>query len=72
MPKITYPKNEILWTTYRNSENEVMFYLTSNQSRDTYYMYEMQDTSGKKLGRGKTPPELEERFGIWEIIRNRG
>lgn len=33
-------------------------------SRDFYYLYEVVDGKLKKLGRGKNPLELEEKFDV--------
>lgn len=71
MQKIIPVKNETLWTTYRDSQNNVQFFITSNNSRDTYFLYEVQDKTNKKLGRGRSPCELEEKFNVWGILRKR-
>jgi hypothetical protein len=68
---ILIPKNERLWTTYRNVHNEILLYITSNNSRDTYFLYEVQRNACKKLGKAKTPQELEEKFNIWEVLYKR-
>lgn len=58
------PKNELRWTAYTNIDGEIIFRMTSNLSREIYYLYEFIDNEFKKVGRGRTPIELEEKFNI--------
>lgn len=62
------PNGEIIWTTYYNSRNEIMFVITSKSLRDFYYLYEIVNGSFKKLGKAKTPLDLEEKFKIFEKL----
>lgn len=62
--KFKCPKNELKWTVYTNIHEEVVFRMTSNLSREIYYLYELIDNEFKKVGRGRTPIELEEKFNI--------
>ena len=62
---IKYPKNEIVWVSYRNIKGETIAILTSKQTLDCYYLYEVnRDGSLLKLGKARFPPEIEERFDI--------
>ena len=67
---VTCPKNEKMWWLYRNKRGEPIFLMTSKKtSRDNYYLYEVtSDGALNKLGRAKTPPELEEKFHVNEIM----
>lgn len=64
------PKGEIAWVGYYNREGDALFILTSKPSRETYFLYEVQpDGALKKLGRAKEPPELEEKYRVYERLR---
>lgn len=63
---MTYPKGEIVWTGYYNKAGTLLFIITSKESRDYYYLYEYRDDAFNKLGRAKSPVELEERFHVHE------
>lgn len=65
---IKLPKGEILWVSYHNRKGDVMFILTSKQVRDYYYLYEITDAGLKKLGRERSPSELEEKFNVDERL----
>lgn len=61
--KIKYPKNEIRWVSYRTSKGVTTHVLTSKQARDFYFLYEVQeDGTLKKLGKARTPTELEQKY----------
>lgn len=61
---LVYPKGEHVWIRYCNVDHELAFILTSKESRDYYFLYELTDGKFKKLGRAKSPTELEERFEV--------
>ena len=62
---IRYPKGETVWVTYHRSDGSPSFFITSKPARDYYYLYEVSpDGTVKKLGRAKTPVELEEKYNI--------
>lgn len=70
---IQYPKGEIVWVNYHNKEGESSFIITSKPDRDYYFLYEVnQDGSVKKLGKAKTPPELEKKFNVYGKMRGSG
>lgn len=67
--ELIYPKGEHVWTGYYNKNHELVFILTSKEvSRDYYYLYALENGKFKKLGRGKSPLELEERFEVCVAI----
>ena len=60
---VRYPKGETVWVTYHSSGGSPALFITSKPARDFYYLYEvLQDGAVKKLGRAKTPVELEEKY----------
>lgn len=65
MEDIKCPKGEMVWVRYCSQDGTVNFLLTSKTSnRSYYYLYEVNDGELKKLGRARTPPELEKKFDI--------
>lgn len=66
---MTYPRGEQVWTSYYNSLHELLFIVTSKQTRDFYFLYEVVDGAFKKLGKAKSPLELEEKFKVHERMR---
>lgn len=66
---MTYPRGERVWTDYYNSSHELLFIITSKPARDFYFLYEAVDGTFKKLGKAKSPVELEEKFQVYERMR---
>lgn len=62
--KYKFPKGENVWTYYCNASGELMFIMTAKIQRDYYYLYELNDTSFIKLGRSKSPIDLEQKFDV--------
>lgn len=59
------PKGETVWVLYHNKKGECIFALTSKENtRDWYYLYECADGALKKLGRARTPTELEDKYHV--------
>ena len=57
------PKNEVLWCTYNDTKGAAHHIVTSNLTRDMYFMYEVVDSEPtKKIGKARTPTELEDKF----------
>ena len=51
------PKGEIIWESIY--ENGILKYVvTSKQTRDLYFLYEVRGDDVSKVGKGKTPPDL--------------
>lgn len=69
MSKLKYPRGENIWTSYYTSSGELMFIVTSKSQRDFYYLWELNGLEFKKLGRAKTPAELEEKYDIDSKLR---
>lgn len=64
-----YPKGEIVWVGYHDAGGALRFFLTSKPIRDYYFLYEVGDDGGcTKLGKAKSPPELEIRYKVNERI----
>ena len=61
---MNYPKGETIWVSYYNNKGDLIFVITSKTTRDYYYLYEVVNNELKKLGRSKTPTELEEKYNI--------
>lgn len=72
MKDILSPKGEIVWVSYYNTDGEPVYVLTSKPARDYYFLYEvLPDGKLNKLGKAKTPPELEKKFGVYERMRRK-
>lgn len=55
-------RNEVVWLSGRDVNGNALYTITSNTDRTWYYIY---DKDNNKLGKAKTPTELEEKhFGI--------
>ena len=61
---LVYPKGERVWVGYYTKDHDLLFIMTSKESRDFYYLYELIDGNFQKLGRAKSPQELEEKFEV--------
>lgn len=59
LSKSSFGKNEILWLTYTN-ENGKRYYITSDQIRNNYYLYEEQEPNViyKTKRKANTPTDL--------------
>lgn len=53
---------EIVWVEYHNEHGDPTFAITSKVSRDNYFVYDISKSPPKKLGKAKTPVELEKKF----------
>lgn len=71
MSKLKYPKNEIVCTSYYDIAHKLKYIVTTKvYSSDLYFLYESVDDEFKKLGKAKTPTELEIKFDIDNKIKN--
>ena len=68
MSKIKYPKDEKIWVSYNNSNGELRYIITSKQTRDFYFLYELADGVFKKIGKAKTPTFLENKYKFKEKL----
>ena len=59
-------KSELVWTEYRDRTGTPVYLVTSNPSRSAYYLYDISKSEPARLGKGKTPTELESKFRVTE------
>ena len=60
---IVPPKNEMIWVVYHKSSKEPpVAFITSKESREYYYAYRVVGDAYKKVGRARSPVELEEKY----------
>lgn len=65
MSSLKYPKGERVWVGYYNAQHELLFIMTSKEtSRDYYLLYELVDGAFRKLGKARSPKELEAKFDV--------
>ncbi len=65
MAEPKYPKGERVWAGYYNKNHELLFIITSKGiSRDYYFLYELVGGEFKKLGKARSPTELERKYGM--------
>lgn len=62
------PSNEIEWVEYLNREHKPLFLLTSKESRDFYFLYEILDNGYRKIGKATSPIALEEKFRVIDLM----
>lgn len=62
------PSNEIEWVEYFNREHRPLFLLTSKESRDFYFLYEILDKGYRRIGKATSPTALEEKFRVIELM----
>lgn len=55
------PPSETLWLTVLSQSGDV-FYITSKQTRDVYYIYQQHQNGVLRMGKGKSPDELEKKW----------
>lgn len=63
-----YPKGETVWAGYYDKDKNLRYIVTSKPSRDFYFLYENENGVFKKLGRAKSPAELETKFKVNKIF----
>jgi len=69
MMEIKKPKGEIVWTSYYDVNHKISFLLSSKPTREYYILYEVLcDGNLKRLGRARTPTELEQKHKVVETI----
>ncbi|MDE6148533.1 MAG: hypothetical protein K2F81_00340 [Ruminococcus sp.] len=68
--ELKIPKGEQAWVSYLNTKGELVFLLTSKPARDFYFLYEVApDDNLTKLGKSRSPTELEEKFDVMSKMR---
>ncbi len=55
------PKTERVWVTRKTAKGET-FYITSKETRDCYFLYKEENGKAVKLGKAKSPLDLEEKY----------
>lgn len=63
------PSAEIEWTEYFNCDKIPLFLVTSKESRDFYFLYEILNDGFKRLGKAISPIALEEKYKVIERMR---
>ena len=65
MKEVKRPKGEEIWVSYHKADGTTVAILTSKPARDFYFLYEVKpDNTLNKLGKSKSPTELEEKFNV--------
>ena len=57
------PKTEVAWVRYYNNNKDLKYVITSNKTREYYFLYEIAEKQ-IKLGKGKTPKDLELKYNV--------
>lgn len=67
------PSGERLFVSYYTESGVLKFILTSKKdNRNNYYLYSVDENNNvTKLGRAKTPPELERKFKVYESLKEK-
>lgn len=68
MMELKYPKGEHVWAGYYNRSGDLLFIITSKETRDWYYLYQLVDGAFKKLGKAHDPSELVEKHSVEKTI----
>lgn len=56
---------------YYDKKNSLRFFITSKEtSRDFYFLYEVSGGSVKKLGKARSPKDLEEKYKVEERVNS--
>lgn len=55
------PKTERIWLKRITAKGDV-YYITSKNTRDYYFLYKMENDKAVKLGKAKSPLELENKY----------
>ena len=69
MSDVKYPTGETVWVRYQNRNGDIVSIITSNKMRDWYYLYDWVGGQFVKRGKAKEPPELVEKYNVYERIR---
>ena len=68
--ELPVPRGERIWKRFSDSSGTVRFFITSKQdSRDFYFLYELQDGAPRKLGRARSPLELERKYDVENVLK---
>ena len=63
---LSFPKGETVWVRYHTQDGILKYIVTTkNGDRSFYYLYELCDSGFKKLGKSKSPMDLERKYVEW-------
>lgn len=54
------PRSERIWLERRSGQD--VYFITSRENADTFFLYKMDGGKAVKLGKSKSPPELERKY----------
>ena len=60
--KNTIPDDERIWTHIISKNGEHIYITSKKTNRDTYFIYKVDGENVMKLGKGKNPAALEEKY----------
>lgn len=63
------PRGERCWAGYYNAAGNALFAITSKETRDQYFLYDLRGSEPQKVGKAKEPPELIKKNHVLEIMR---
>ena len=57
-------RGEKLWEQIHDEKGRLLYLITSDKQRETYYLYKVLNDSKdlKKIGKGRTPPDLYRKY----------
>lgn len=55
------PKTEQVWVKRTTSKGEI-YYITSKENREFYFLYKEENGKAVKIGKAKSPLELESKY----------
>lgn len=56
------PKSEKIWVKRTTASGEVYYTTSKENDRSVYYLYKMDGDKAVKLGKSKSPTELEQKY----------
>lgn len=62
------PSGETVCVRYADMNGEELFFMTTKQSTELFYLYEIDGDTVSKIGKAQSPFELESRFNVIEKI----
>ena len=58
------PKGEIAWVRGYNSDGALRYIITSNKTRDYYFLYALENRAWKKVAKARSPSAFEGRVTL--------
>lgn len=71
LKNITIPRNEKPIVRYQTSAQEIMFRLTQHLLSGEFTLYEVTPLGLIRLGKAKSPTDLEDRFNVYKKLIER-